>query len=122
MQCLHTGCQRGMMNILWHLNTDLNRALNRRALSRGLGTGARNACPFMLVSHWALQMDVKPYLAGKSALPSAGGWTKLTQILTATFISLWLFSDKKLLCDYFGVLWLFKEQLKCYGQILQQNI
>lgn len=34
MQCLLVGCwcQRGMTNVLWHLNTDLNRVLNRRAL------------------------------------------------------------------------------------------
>lgn len=33
MQCLHVGCwcQPGMINTVWHLSTDLNRALNRRA-------------------------------------------------------------------------------------------
>lgn len=125
VQRLHVGCwcQRGMMNILWHLDTDLNRALNRRALFQRPGSWCKEHLSLHAFGSLGTADGCEnlTWLGSQPCLGQEVGlsWLKSFQLPLFPYGYL---PDKKLFCDYFEVLWLFKEQLKCCGQILQQNI
>lgn len=123
VQCLPAGswCQWGMTNTLWHLSTDLNRALNRRAL-------------FQRPGNWC-----KEHLHPFESLGPAYGYENLTWLGSQPCLgqevglvdpsppSHLYFPDKQLFCYYFGVLWLFNEPLylilvlKCCRLVFQQK-